>query len=184
MPRLFCSLKTPADIRLDLSRIKGGLAGARWIEPSNYHITLQFFGDINRHIADDLSLALSGIDRAAFTLEIDRLDVFGHTKPHSLYANIKPVKALMDLQSEIEWIARRLNLKADARKFSPHVTLARLNGTTPLEVAGFIGARGSFQSTSFEVAEFQLLSSKASIGGGPYVTEARYPLRQYSFDKK
>ncbi len=179
MPRLFCSLKIPADLRRELSSVKGALSGARWVEPENYHITLLFFGDISRPIADDLCLAFSGIDRHQFSLEVDQLDVFGSSKPRSLYARIKQVQPLIDLHNEIEWIARRLKIKIDNRKFSPHITLARLSGTTPLELAGFIGARGGFQSEPFDIDEFQLLSSKASIGGGPYVTEVRYPLRQF-----
>ncbi|MGB7287202.1 MAG: RNA 2',3'-cyclic phosphodiesterase [Salaquimonas sp.] len=181
MPRLFCALKIPSALRLQLSEIKGGLSGARWIEPENYHITLRFFGDINRHIANDLALALSGIDRDAFDLEIDRLDAFGNAKPHSLYAHVMSEQSLLDLQSEIEWIAKRLGLQPDRRKFSPHITLARLRDTTPLEVAGFIAARGGFHSAKFEIGEIQLLSSKDSIGGGPYVTEARYALRTYEY---
>lgn len=178
MPRLFCALKIPANLKMQLSLIKGGLNGARWIEPENYHITLRFFGDVNRHIAEDLSIALSGIDRNTFDLEIDRLDVFGNAKPHSLHASIRPIPALLELQGEIERIARRLGLEADRRKFSPHITLARLRGTSQSELAVFIARQGGFFSPPFAVDGFDLLSSKDSIGGGPYITEAGYPLHE------
>ncbi len=176
MPRLFCALRLPPLLSSRLSLLKGRLAGARWIDPENYHITLGFFGDIDRHTANDLALALSAIRRQSLTLEVDRLDVFGSSKPHSLFAKIKPDPALMELQNEIERIAKKLGIAGDRRKFTPHITLARLKGTTPIELAGFIGACGGFYSLPFQLSEFQLLSSKASIGGGPYVTEARYAL--------
>ena len=57
--------------------IKGGLSGARWIEPGDYHITLGFFGDMNRETANDIALSLSRITQPELTLEVDRLDIFG-----------------------------------------------------------------------------------------------------------
>ena len=36
--------------------------------------------------------------------------------------------------------------------------------------------RGGFRSPPFEVSRFVLFSSRASVGGGPYVVEAAYPL--------
>lgn len=179
MPRLFCALKLPAQLARDLAQIRGGLNGARWIDPENFHITLRFFGDMDRHRANDLALALSNVDRHAMELQVDRLDVFGGGKPRSLHAAIRPDFALTELQSEIERIAQRLRLKPEKRKFSPHITLARLNGTTALEAAGFIGSLGGFQSEPFDVSEFELLSSKDSIGGGPYICEQRYPLNDF-----
>jgi RNA 2',3'-cyclic 3'-phosphodiesterase len=177
MPRLFCALKIPGSLGLQLSLIKGGLSGARWVEPDDYHITLCFFGDMNRDTANDLALSLSRISQPELTLKVDRLDTFGKSKPRALIAHIKPNTSLNELHSEIEWMARRLGITPDKRKFLPHITLARLKGTTPLELAGFITTRGGFYSAPFVSREFELMSSKDSIGGGPYVTEARYPLQ-------
>jgi len=179
MPRLFCALSLPASLSMQLAELRGGLTGARWIDPENYHITLRFFGDINRHSANDLALALSGIERHAMELEVERLDVFGGAKPRNLHAAIRQAPALMELQSEIERIARRLKLKTEKRKYSPHITLARLSGTTPVEAAGFIASRGGFYSLPFDVTGFDLLSSKDSIGGGPYRCEQRYELQDF-----
>lgn len=177
MPRLFCALSLPASLSRQLSELRGGLNGARWIDPENFHITLRFFGDMDRHSANDLVLALSGIERFAMELEVDRLDVFGGSRPRNLHAAIRQTPALMDLQAEIERIARRLKLKTENRKYSPHITLARLNGTTPLEAAGFIASRGGYHSPPFDVTAFDLLSSKDSIGGGPYISEQRFELK-------
>jgi 2'-5' RNA ligase len=43
-------------------------------------------------------------------------------------------------------------------------------------VADYLSARGHFRSASFEVSRFVLFSSRSSVGGGPYVVEADYPL--------
>jgi 2'-5' RNA ligase len=179
MPRLFTALRLPPEISLRLEDLRGGLSGARWIDPENYHITLNFFGNVDRHTANDLDAALASIDRAEFELTIDRLDVFGNSKPHALFAAISPTPALMELQAEISWIAKRLSIQPDKRKFIPHVTLARLNGTSAFEAAKYLALRGGHTSAPFDVSEFQLLSSKASMGGCPYITERHYPFRSY-----
>ena len=183
MPRLFTALRLPPSIAMQLSLLKGGLNGARWIDTENYHVTLAFFGDVDRHVANDMALALGGIDRYAFELRIDRLDAFGNGKPRALYARIEPVPALMELQAEIERLARRHGVPPDRRKFLPHVTLARLKGTAPHEVAHFIHSRGGYTSPQFAVDGFELLSSKASIGGGPYITEEHYALSDFGEDE-
>src|SRR5947207_4085513 len=41
MPRLFTGLEIPAEIGHTLSSLRGGLPGARWIDPENYHVTLR-----------------------------------------------------------------------------------------------------------------------------------------------
>ncbi|MGA9825033.1 MAG: 2'-5' RNA ligase family protein, partial [Methylocystis sp.] len=59
---------------------------------------------------------------------------------------------------------------------TPHVTLARLRGAAPPAVAAYLGARGYFPSLKFEATRFVLYSSRDSVGGGPYIIEAEYPL--------
>jgi 2'-5' RNA ligase len=80
------------------------------------------------------------------------------------------------LHGEIERICQRLGLPADPRKFMPHVTIARLRNVSPAEVAVYLSARGNFRTAPFRVSRFVLMSSKDSVGGGPYVVEEAWPL--------
>ena len=54
MPRLFVGLEVPDEITSYLSRVRGGLPGARWVDPADYHLTLRFIGDIDRRIAREV----------------------------------------------------------------------------------------------------------------------------------
>ena len=54
MPRLFTGLEIPAEIGRHLSSFRGGLPGARWIDPENYHLTRRFIGDIDEGVARDV----------------------------------------------------------------------------------------------------------------------------------
>jgi len=176
MPRLFTALEIPRDAALSLSLLRGGLPGARWIDVENYHITLRFIGDVEGHVADEIADALDRVRRPAFSLTLSGVGAFGGKKPHAVWAGAAASPDLTALQAEIERICQRLGLPSDPRKFMPHVTLARLRNSSPLDVAHYLSARGNFAAQPFRVGRFVLMSSRDSVGGGPYVIEEAWPL--------
>ena len=176
MPRLFTALELPSDVAFSLSLLRGGLSGARWVDPANYHVTLRFIGDIDERTADEIADALARIDRPVFDAVLDGLGAFGSRKPHSVYASVKITPALRDLQAEHERVIQRIGLEPERRKFTPHVTIARLRNSSEADVARYLALRADFRTAPFPVGRFVLLSSRASRGGGPYVMEEAYPL--------
>jgi 2'-5' RNA ligase len=176
MPRLFTALEIPRDAALSLSLLRGGLPGARWIDVENYHITLRFIGDVEGHVADDIANELDRVRRPSFTLTLSGVGAFGQKKPHAVWAGVATSPDLSALQSEIDRICQRLGISADPRKFMPHVTLARLRNSSPIEVAKYLSAHGNFSALPFRVGRFVLMSSRDSVGGGPYIVEETWPL--------
>jgi RNA 2',3'-cyclic 3'-phosphodiesterase len=176
MPRLFTALEIPHSVAQSLSMMRGGLPGARWIDPENYHLTLRFIGDINDALARDIAGLLGRVRRSPFELRLDGLSSFGGRKPRAVVAAATPIPALIELQAEHERLLRRLGFEPDGRKFTPHVTLARLRESSSRQVADYLTARAHYRSAWFEVSRFVLYSSRSSVGGGPYVVEADYPL--------
>jgi 2'-5' RNA ligase len=176
MPRLFTGLEIPSELAADLALLRGGLLGARWIDVENYHITLRFIGDIDAATARDIFVTLERIRRRPFTVTIDSLSSFGRDRPRAIIAKAKPAAPLIELQAEQERLMRRLGIPPEPRKFTPHVTLARLRDASAPAVADYLSTRGYFFSRQFEASRFVLFSSRDSIGGGPYVVEAAYPL--------
>jgi RNA 2',3'-cyclic 3'-phosphodiesterase len=176
MPRLFTGLEIPAEVSRKLSGLRGGLPNARWVEPENYHVTLRFIGDIDEGMARDLYAAL-GESRRRDPVEValDRLDTFGGGKPRALFARVAATPQLDDLQAEQERLVRRAGLPPESRRFTPHVTLARLRNGSPAEIARYIVERGPFPKLAFTADRFVLYSARPSTGGGPYVIEAAYP---------
>jgi RNA 2',3'-cyclic 3'-phosphodiesterase len=175
MPRIFTALEIPADVGQSLALLRGGLPGARWVEPGNYHLTLRFIGDVDDALAREVSYLLEGIRRPAFDLQLDGLDSFGGNKPRAVVAAAAPVRPLIDLQADHERLMQRVGLEPE-RKYRPHVTLARLRDASSRQVADYLASHQPFRSTPFAVSRFVLYSSRASVGGGPYVVEAEYPL--------
>jgi RNA 2',3'-cyclic 3'-phosphodiesterase len=176
MPRLFTALEIPAEVASALTLHRGGLIGARWIDPADYHITLRFLGDVDRRMAHDVDSFLSDLQAQPFEVTLDALGSFGGDRPRAVFARVQPSPRLTELQADLERLMRRLGLPPEARKFVPHVTLARLRDTSPVEVAHYLAMHPIIRPISFTARRFVLMSSRDSIGGGPYVLEAAYPL--------
>lgn len=176
MPRIFTGIEIPAATRDALTLLRGGLPGARWIDAENYHITLRFIGDVDGRTADEIAEMLSLVHRPPFSLAVAGLDYFGSRVPRALIAKIAPSRELSELQAEQERSIQRLGLPPESRKFTPHITLARLRGTNEAQMAAHLTERGGVSIPRFPVDRFALFSARESAGGGPYIVEAAYPL--------
>jgi RNA 2',3'-cyclic 3'-phosphodiesterase len=177
MPRLFTGLEVPADIGFQLSAYRGGLPGARWIEPEQYHMTLRFIGDVDDAAAREVVAALGEAEpRSPVEVTFEALDSFGGRTPRIIMAKAAATADLCELQAEHEQLLRRVGLAPERKRFVPHVTLARLRDTSWAQVAGYLAMHGRFAKVSFTARRVVLYSSRASTGGGPYVVEAAYPL--------
>lgn len=176
MPRLFTGIEIPEAVASTIALLRGGMPGATWIDPENYHVTLRFIGDIDDRLADEVADALSRVNRRSFEITIRGLDAFGGRQPHSVFARVEPTPPLMELQAEHERICQRLGLAPEGRKYHPHVTIARVKGAAHRDVAAWLDLRGGFPATKVAVERTVLFSSKASKGGGPYIVEEAYPL--------
>ena len=176
MPRLFTGIEIPEDVAQPLAMLRGGLPGARWIDPENYHVTLRFIGDVDDVVAHEVASMLGRVRRGAFALRVEELKSFGGRKPRAIVATLGPVQAVMELQAEHERLMQRVGLEPEGRKYIPHVTLARLRDSSSRQVADYLSLRAPLHSPLFTVSRFVLFSSRASVGGGPYVVEAAYPL--------
>jgi 2'-5' RNA ligase len=176
MPRLFTALEIPAEVGRSLAMLRGGLPGARWIDPENYHLTLRFIGDIDDGLAREIAFMLGNVRRLSFELRLDGLTSFGGRRPRAVVAAAARTQQLFELQAEHERLMQRVGLEPEGRKYTPHVTLARLRDASTQDVADYLATRHPFRPAPFRVSRFVLYSSRASIGGGPYVIEAAYPL--------
>jgi 2'-5' RNA ligase len=176
MPRLFTGLEIPPDVGQSFAMLRGGLPGARWADPENYHLTLRFIGDVDDVIAHEIASMLGKVRRGSFELRLDGLSAFGGRKPRAVVASVAPAQPVVELQAEHERLLQRVGLEPERRKYTPHVTLARLRESSSHDVADYLSMRAAFRSVTFAVSRFVLFSSRASVGGGPYVVEASYPL--------
>lgn len=176
MIRLFVGLEIPERVRTALSSLQAGVPGARWTKPEQFHLTLRFIGEVDGATANDIDDALSAIRADPFILELAGVGEFGGKKPRALWIGIRTNEALIRLQRKIEAALQRLGLDAEQRKFTPHVSLARLKETPRGHVMDFLTDHALFASGPFEVKQFVLFSSQLGANGSVYRPERIYLL--------
>ncbi|MEE8445609.1 MAG: RNA 2',3'-cyclic phosphodiesterase [Alphaproteobacteria bacterium] len=177
MIRLFVAIPLPADIRECLKSLCCGLKGAKWIQPGNMHLTLRFIGEVRNDVASELDFALSEIRAPGFELALDGVGTFGRGKrPHALWTGVKKSEPLAALQTKVESTLVRAGLEVEERKFSPHITLARLKDIKRNQADEFVASHAAFRAAPFAVNRFALYSSFLASAGAIHIEEASYPL--------
>jgi 2'-5' RNA ligase len=176
MIRLFVALALPNPVADSLLAMQSGVPGARWSTREQLHLTLRFIGDVDERDANSIDETLATIVAPSFNLELKGVGAFGGKNPRALWAGVAANEGLTHLQRKIESAMQRLGLAAEERKFTPHVTLARLRGAPQGLVMDFIADHSLYASGQFEVSTFTLFSSRLTPNGSIYVAEREYPL--------
>ncbi|WP_431856763.1 RNA 2',3'-cyclic phosphodiesterase [Azospirillum sp.] len=177
MIRLFVALDFPADVRERLAGLAGGVPGARWTEAGNLHLTLRFIGEVPDDTAHDIDAALSEIAAPGFDLVLDGVGMYGSARnARVLWAGVERSEALSHLQSKVESALVRCGLPPEERKFSPHVTLARLKDAPKDRLGRFLEDRGLFRAGPMRIDHFTLYRSHLGKGGAVYEALREYGL--------
>jgi len=173
MLRLFVGIALPPELKLRLSLLCSGVPGARWVDPGNYHLTLRFIGEVDEGVASDIDEALAKIHARRFDLALANV---GHFGDRMLWAGVEKSPPLVHLRDKVESALVRLGLEPDARRYAPHVTLARLRNVTEAKLRDFIAEHALFRSDPFPVAQFSLVASYLTKSGAIYEDQADYAL--------
>ena len=177
MIRLFAALALPDAVLDSLFALEYGVPGARWASREQLHLTLRFIGEVDGRDAAAIDDALAAISAPRFILELKGVGEFGGKNPRALWAGIEPNEALVHLQRKIETALQRIGLEAETRKFTPHVTLARLRASPPGRMLDFLTDHALYRSGAFEVGAFTLFSSVLTSDGSHYTPERVYALQ-------
>ncbi len=175
--RLFVALDLPGQLRTRLSWMAGGLPGARWVPPENYHLTLRFIGELPRFRAEEVDLALAGLRAPGFALQLAGVGAFEKAgRVNALWVGVERSPQLDHLQAKVETALQRAGLDRERRRFLPHVTLARMDGVPEAKVAAWVQGHNLFRSEPVAVEHFTLFSSRLGKEQAVYEPEVEYPL--------
>ena len=175
MLRLFVGIGFPPALKLQLSLLRSGVPGAKWVDPGNFHLTLRFIGETDEVVAADIDDALVRLRGRRFTLQLAGTGVFGD-RPRSLWVGVERSPELVALRDKIEQALIRAGLPPEQRKFAPHVTLARLHNPALDQLRGFLAANAQFRADPLPVEGFSLIASFQTKAGSVYEDQAEYPL--------
>lgn len=177
--RLFAAIALPDHVAERLLALMKGVPGAKWRPRENLHLTLRFFGELTEPVAEDLDSAIEGAVRGhgPFEVRLKSAGSFGGADPHALWIGAAENDALNNLAAACEKAARRVKLKPESHKFTPHVTMAYLSGAPLDRVQSFEQRLGLFEAPPFTVESFGLYSSVTRKSAPSlYRLEAEYPL--------
>ncbi|MET8825907.1 RNA 2',3'-cyclic phosphodiesterase [Streptomyces sp. NPDC004610] len=186
--RLFAAVLPPpgpvvatlADEVAALRRLPGAQA-LRWTDPSGWHFTLAFYGEVDDGVVPELSARLA---RAAgrtppFALAVRGGGQFGHGR--ALWAGAEgDLAVLRRLAERAEAAGRRAagagqgehgghrehGERGQHRRYRPHVTLARSRGGV-LDVGEYVAALAGFGGPEWTVLDLALVRSNPPARGVP-----------------
>ena len=179
--RLFAGLDLPAGVVASLEELLERLRPAariQWSPPANLHVTTKFIGEWPEERLEELKGALAGIPpRPPIAMRIRELGFFPNARaPRVFWCGIE-APGLAELAAETDRAASALGIPAEAREFSPHLTLARIKERLDLEpLRQAIGALPSVEFGSFQARSFFLYRSQLRPGGSVYTKLAEFPL--------
>ena len=169
MFRLFTALDLPDSVKDQLASLGYGIPNARWSKRDQFHLTLKFIGDVEEPISEDIAQALSSIRFFPFEIRLSGLGCFPPKQdPKILWAGVQSDEKLEILQRKIERKLMETGIEPERRKFSPHVTLAKLEKTSLSRVVPYLSHHGVFKTESISIDHFSLYQSHLSSNGSVY----------------
>lgn len=181
--RLFTAVDLPSDILMRLDRLLSALrpeALINWSPLDNLHVTMKFIGEWPEARLEELHEQLIGLPaRIPFELEVKELGWFPHERsPRVLWIGVRGGDELAELAREIEERLVALGVKKEDRKFTPHLTLARIKSPVPLaRLRARVDEMQPAALGSFFVSHFTLFRSEAGSNASIY-----RKLREYQFE--
>lgn len=152
----------------------------KWTYTDDYHITLQFLGDVESERIPALceSLRHCASQAAPFTLGVGPWSTFGMPEsPRVLWASVTgTLDPLEHLQQAVTDSTVSHGFHKETREYRPHITLARkYEGESAFQGHPLLGLIPSLESSPWYISEFVLFSTR--VGYKPmYEVVERFPL--------
>jgi 2'-5' RNA ligase len=127
--RLFYAINFPKEVKDKLADMQNGLrrqlAAGRFTLYDNLHLTLVFIGEIPEHRAGALFDIADALRFEPFELCIEGVGSFRRGGGHILWAGVRENDRLQALYDRLSGDVRAAGYSVEARRYTPHLTLAR-----------------------------------------------------------
>lgn len=179
--RCFIAIELPDGVKRGLRELQSRLkaqspAPVKWVEAGNIHLTLKFLGNVAADRVDEIAGAMAEAAKGTppFQLNVSELGVFPNPKRVQIvWVGLGgELEKLADLQQRIESALRIRGFPPENRRFTPHLTLARLRDrATPQErekLGQLIGQTEFDAAPGFSVNSVKLMKSQLTREGPIY----------------
>lgn len=183
--RLFVAIELPSEVRDSLYEIKNHiglkLTNARWINPSNLHLTLQFLGECSleqtEKVKDKLKKAACDIN--SFSFDVGGFGGFPSNKRPRVFwiSATKGNENILELQHLVVEALSSLGFKEEKKDFKSHITIARFRQPNDLEEVLKSEALLNFSREEILVDKIVLFQSRLSSKGANYTVIENFFLK-------
>ena len=175
--RLFLAVELPGslldELETSLAPLRDEAPDLAWVSPAKRHLTLKFLGDVDPGRVPSLVEMAERLAsrRALFAIHLREIGAFPNfRRARVVWIGVDHEARLELLQHDVEVAAEQAGFELDGRPFRPHVTLARVRTTLPVERAK--GLRKAAKRVSFTatlgVEAITLFESVMAAGSTPY----------------
>lgn len=170
MPRLFTAVAMPPDVQAQLGDLQRGAPGVQWQKKENFHLTLNFIGEVNEKLVRALEDVLATVRATEpFQLTCQGVGYFGRPEaPTVLWAGVEPIDPLEALQQRLAEALISHGFRPDARQFHPHITLGR-HAPEAADAEQWLTRHSDFQSQPLTVDRIVLFESRSENGALRYL---------------
>jgi len=179
MQRLFVAIDLSGQQKEQIGSICYGLPGARWTPPEQTHLTLRFIGEVDGSVFRQIKDSLGDIRSEPFILKPKGLGFFPPRRsPRVLWIGTEHCEPLLLLRNRVESNLVKAGIRPEGRKFSPHITIARLSEPSLPRTIQFLASHNMFETAPLQVDEIHLYSSHLTAKGAIHQIEASYQLHK------
>jgi 2'-5' RNA ligase len=188
--RIFCAVDLPDDVRAraaaHISRLREAPRTSPlkigWERAEKLHLTLKFLGELTPERVEALTRAASRAAESVekFALTLEEAGAFpAHGNPRVLWLGLRDeTNHLNALHERLEEECARENFPREARRFHPHITIARIRlPNAAARQLAKIHSEAGFAPASFNVNELIVMQSQLGAGGSRYTPLSRHPLK-------
>ncbi len=204
--RVFVALDIPEEVRAAIgaliAKLRPACRAARWVRVEGIHLTLKFIGEVQPEKIEPIKISLARIPfpdpmgagsppaggagtlspPKCIEMNFRNLGFFPNEHhPRVFWAGIEAGKDLAALASAVETSLEPLGIAKEARPFSPHLTLARLEPQRGRDanlalnhLREAISAAGPLEFGAAVAKEFHLYQSILKSGGAEYTRLATF----------
>jgi RNA 2',3'-cyclic 3'-phosphodiesterase len=164
--RLFTAVDIPNEVKIALGTMIGRLRPAaklKWTDVEKLHITTKFIGEWPEERLEEMRAVLAGVGSpGAIRIAIRGVCWTPDARhPRMLWAGVEAAPGLESLAHETEQAVQILGAPVEDRKYSPHLTLARIRDRVPLgPLRHAIESEQAAEFGSFVATAFYLYLSK------------------------
>lgn len=172
MVRVFFAVEPSKEIRTAISEagkiLQSSSARLTVVDPDLMHVTLKFLGEVSETKLAKIISAAECLEGASYEMRARKVSSFGRP-PRVVKAEVFDFEKTAMLAKTLDELLVPLGFLRDEKKFSPHITIARVKSYSP-DLLELVSKVSECEFGSCQINSVQLKKSTLTPSGPKYET--------------